>query len=198
MRAITQAAGASLSAANYHFGSKEGLLRATLLRRVEPVNRERLACLDALEAQARGSDAAPPLESVIDAFLRPALEARAASRDASDRYRLVAARLYSDPPEVVNPPKVELFSAVGERFLAALRRALPGRDERELGLAWQFSIGVMVHAMAGHLDPAPGLPFDFDELSVDAVLARMTAYVAAGVRAASSSGEPTAPVGDPP
>ena len=52
LRAVTQAAGTSVSAANYHFGSKEELLRATLLRRVEPMNRRRLACLDDLEHAA--------------------------------------------------------------------------------------------------------------------------------------------------
>ena len=33
LRAVTQAAGTSVSAANYHFGSKEALLGRTLLRR---------------------------------------------------------------------------------------------------------------------------------------------------------------------
>ena len=75
LRAVTQAAGASVSAAHYHFGSKEALLHATLLRRVEPVNRARLARLGALEE--RGGPVA--LEALLDCFLRPALEARGAS-----------------------------------------------------------------------------------------------------------------------
>ena len=42
MRAITQAADTSLSAANYHFGSKQALIEAALVRRIEPLNRRRL------------------------------------------------------------------------------------------------------------------------------------------------------------
>jgi AcrR family transcriptional regulator len=69
LRAVTQAAGTSVSAANYHFGSKEELLRATLLRRVEPMNRRRLACLDDLERAAGGAPLS--VEAVLDAYLRP-------------------------------------------------------------------------------------------------------------------------------
>jgi AcrR family transcriptional regulator len=99
MRAVTQEAGTSVSAANYHFGSKEALLRATLLRRVEPVNRRRIAWLDALEREAQGKPL--PLERILEAFLRPLFEERAARAEGPAEYRQVAARLYSDPPELV-------------------------------------------------------------------------------------------------
>ena len=39
IRAVTQAAGASVSAANYHFGSKEALLRETLSAPRRPAQR---------------------------------------------------------------------------------------------------------------------------------------------------------------
>ncbi len=81
LRAVTQAAGTSVSAANYHFGSKQALLRATLRRRVEPMNRLRLERLDALEAAAAGAPLS--LEALLDAFLRPAFEVRAAAQAPS-------------------------------------------------------------------------------------------------------------------
>ena len=55
MRTITAAAGVNLAAANYHFGSKEGLLCAVFRRRLDGLNRERLAVLDVLEAEAGGA-----------------------------------------------------------------------------------------------------------------------------------------------
>ncbi|MCP5067717.1 MAG: TetR/AcrR family transcriptional regulator, partial [bacterium] len=70
MRAVTQAAGASVSAANYHFGSKQALLGATLRRRIEPFNRRRLELLDGLEA----GGAVPDVEQLMDAFFRPPFE----------------------------------------------------------------------------------------------------------------------------
>ena len=42
MRAITQEAAANLAAVHYHFGSKEGLVRAVFSRRLGPLNRERV------------------------------------------------------------------------------------------------------------------------------------------------------------
>jgi AcrR family transcriptional regulator len=72
MRALTQAAGVSVSAANYHFGSKEALLRATPLRRVEPLNRRRLECLDEVERDAVGQPLI--LESILEAIQRPIID----------------------------------------------------------------------------------------------------------------------------
>ena len=48
--------------ANYHFGSKQGLLEAVFLRRAEDLNSERLARLDAAIAGAPGQP--PRLDSV--------------------------------------------------------------------------------------------------------------------------------------
>ena len=56
MRAITQAAGANLAAVHYHFGSKEGLVRAVFGRRLEPLNRDRIERLATLAATGRDRD----------------------------------------------------------------------------------------------------------------------------------------------
>ena len=51
LRAVTGEAEVNLAAVNYHFGSKMGLFKAVVLRRVGPLNEERLRMLDALEAR---------------------------------------------------------------------------------------------------------------------------------------------------
>ena len=66
MRTITATAGVNLAAANYHFGSKEGLLCAVFRRRLEGLNRERLAVLDDLEAQSGGAPLKP--SQILEAF----------------------------------------------------------------------------------------------------------------------------------
>src|SRR5580704_13248627 len=69
LRAITTEASVNLAAVNYHFQSKEALVQAVIGRRMGPANAQRLALLDAYEAQA--VDAPVPLEKIMDAFLRP-------------------------------------------------------------------------------------------------------------------------------
>ena len=198
MRAVTQAAGVSVSAANYHFGSKEALLRATLWRVIEPVNRARFERIDALESAA-GPGAALPLESILDAFLRPAVAGRRAPGMGPARYRQVAARLFSDPPELVSALKREYFAQVLDRFVAALDRALPRRRRDELRMAMEFTVAVMVHVISGQLeswrwgaredadtpasqeaDPARG--DEVAELDDEVILRRMIRYAAAGLR----------------
>jgi len=194
MRAVTRAAGASVSAANYHFGSKDALLRATLLRRVSPLNERRIERLEALVAAAGGRPL--ELETVIEAFLRPVFEEHATSADATARFRQVAARIYSDPPEVVAGIKRELFGPIFRRFVSVLADALPNKSREEIELGFQLTIGVMVHVISGHLVTVPG-PEEGEcdcwtaRLSDESVLQQMIAYVAAGLRAGNgSSGGP--------
>jgi AcrR family transcriptional regulator len=180
MRAVTQAAGASVSAANYHFGSKQALLHATLQRTIDPINRRRIERLSALEREARGAPLA--LEVILDAFLRPAFEARAESADAPARYRQVAARIFSDPPEIVAELRRELFESVMGRFIEALGRALPEQSPEQLQLSFHFMVGIFVHVIAGHLEMVRGL-VGAGDLSDAVVLRRLISFAAAGLRA---------------
>jgi AcrR family transcriptional regulator len=190
IRAVTQAAGVSVSAANYHFGSKSALLRMTLLRRVEPLNRRRLERLDALEREAVGRPL--KLEAVLGAFLEPIFEKHANSADATARFRQVAARLYSDPPEIVAAMKQELFAPIARRFVAALETALPDQTRQQITLGFQFTIGVMVHVTSGHLATAPNLEgadstSESAAFSDEQLLASMVAYIASGLRSSCAS-----------
>jgi len=175
IRAVTQAAGVSVSAANYHFGSKEALLAATYGRAIIPLNEARLARLTELERRA--GDAALPLTDVLDAFLRPVFES---PDDAS--FRGLAGRLFSDPPEIVAALKQEYFGEISERFVAALVRALPDRDEDEVKLAFQFVVGVMVHVIAGQVETNPTPPSS-DVTETEELLAQMIRFAAAGLQA---------------
>src|SRR6266852_6889178 len=64
LRAIIADAKVNLAAIHYHYRSKEALFDAVILRRLEPINRERLAILDSYEQ--------PTLEQILEAFLAPA------------------------------------------------------------------------------------------------------------------------------
>ena len=68
LRSIIGEAGVNLAAVHYHFGSKEELLKAVILRRAEPVNARRLALLDECESRAGGR---PDLEKFWKPSSRP-------------------------------------------------------------------------------------------------------------------------------
>jgi AcrR family transcriptional regulator len=177
VREVTRAAGVAVSAANYHFGSKEELLRAALMRRVEPANARRLALLD--EAVAQGAC----LEDVLAAFFRPALElwAEAASRGDENHTLRLSALLYANPPAFVEQLKQDLFGDVLTRFEAALRCALPGACPDSVAVVGQLAIGAMVHLMRGEVGFARTADHD-----ADAQIQILVQFAAGGIRQATS------------
>ena len=54
LRMITARAKVNLAAVNYHFGSKEDLIREVFGRHLAPLNQARIAYLDRLEAASGG------------------------------------------------------------------------------------------------------------------------------------------------
>ncbi len=176
VRAVTQAAGVSVSAANYHFGTKEALVRATIWRALAPMNARRLERLDALETAALGS-AAPSVEQLIDAFLRPAFELK--MWDGPDIYERFAAQLHGGPPEFEGRVKLELLNPSFQRFVDALARALPDRRRPDLALAFQFALGASLHVLRGHAERlADAAPLPSEE-----VLRRLVRFASDGIRA---------------
>jgi len=180
MRAVTQAAGVSVSAANYHFGSKQALLEAVCEHHIALLNARRLAALDAVAD--RFATSAPPLEEVLRAFLGPLFEP--SDPGLQQCSRAIAARLYSDPPEVAWELRETLFGPLRLRMLALVARALPEADPAQLGLALQFTVGAMVHSVSGNLEPVSGAA---GSASNDAwTVELMIDYCAAGMRAVAT------------
>lgn len=194
MRAVTHAAGVSVSAANYHFGSKLELLRAVCERQLGPINEERMRSLDELDA--RCAPAAPDVEAILHAFLRPAVLPTGVR---SEDLREVASRLYADPPEVVAELKQRLFGPVMQRTIESLVRALPESSAESVRLAFQMSVGTMVHVVAGHLDTTVGLssPYPRDEKLLDFMVAYCSGGFRASLAVASRLDTPAPPGGTP-
>jgi AcrR family transcriptional regulator len=180
MRAITKAAGTSVSAANYHFGSKEKLLHETLRRATSPANERRIALLDLYQAEA--GDTPLPLERVLDAFLRPVMEWR--GREGVEGARQISARLFSDPPELIQSIKVEIFGPMSQRFVEALGRALPDHPPADVELAYQFLIAIMVYVISGQLESSSWGARHAEGTHEEDLLRHMIQFAAAGLRAA--------------
>ena len=186
MRAVTQLAGTSVSAANYHFGSKEELLRAALRRRAEPLNSLRLARLEEAELSSKEGEAR--VAEILDAFISPLFELRPDVGDEDHPHRNLAARLYIDPPEVVRSMQQELFGPVTLRFREALEKSLPGARPETIDLALQLSLGVMVHSISGRFSWPPKAKGSGGAERMQAV-EKLIAFATAGVLAVAESSE---------
>ncbi len=179
LRAITSAAGVNLAAVNYHYRSKDDLIRAVYERRLRPVNQARLERLrEYLDAVGNGP---VELEPVLRAFLEPVVRLRV-EKDGADLARLLG-RTYVETSSTARQAFFELMRDIARPFTDAFRRALPEAGPVELAWKMHFSIGVMAHTMAGteHLKFVSGGLCD--PTNGDDVLDRVVSFVAAGVRA---------------
>jgi AcrR family transcriptional regulator len=141
LRAITAAAEANLAAVNYHFGSKEGIVRAVFDRRLGPLNAERLGMLDDCEHAATPDP--PPLDCVLRAMALPwAREVRLSSASGFPFVRLLG-RAHFEPDPALRRLIVESFREVSRRFIAALGRCLPQLSQRELHSRFFFAVGAL-------------------------------------------------------
>ena len=182
LRAITAEANVNLAAVNYHFQSKDALVRAVIGRRMGPVNEKRMAMLEACEAAAGNGPLS--LDAVLDAFMLPVLEI---SRTHAKAFGPLIGRLYTEPGEFIQHVYKEHLEDVARRFVAAFQRALPGLEPDELLWRLHFAIGALTHTMgAGRL-----LQFlsegRCDPSDIDGTLERLKSFLTAGL---------TAPVSD--
>jgi AcrR family transcriptional regulator len=180
LRAITAAANVNLAAVNYHFRSKDSLIREVISRRLAPLKQERLLMLDAFEAKAKGRPVA--LENLARALVLPAIRIMNEPDGGGTSFARLLGRMYASP----NPAIQKLFfsqidEAVG-RFVSALRRSLPGLTFEETACRLFFGIGVLSHTMACNwlLPMISGGTADFSDL--DRTVDRIVDFFVAGLK----------------
>src|ERR1044072_9075595 len=99
LRIITAKARVNLAAVNYHFGSKEALIREVFERRLGPLNSARIAYLDRLEGLARGRPLG--VEQIIEAIVAPALQVNRDPLAGGAAFLRLLGRAFSEPGETM-------------------------------------------------------------------------------------------------
>lgn len=186
LRLITTAANVNLAAANYHFGSKEELFQVVFARRLDPLNRDRVALLSAYESAAAANPNIHPLtcERIISAMFIPALKlARDQQRGGKNFLRLLG-RAYADPAPFIREFLSHQYAGMIARFRAAFGRALPHIPREEVSWRLHFVMGSLSFTLAATDVLKMNAQFHPEEVENDELLLkRLAPFLAAGLRA---------------
>jgi AcrR family transcriptional regulator len=138
LRDIVAEANVNLAAVNYHFGSKDELIAELFVTRSLALNRERLAELKAAE-EAGGGRA--PVDAVLRALVGPTLRGCL----GPDNQRSTAARFMIRVSIESVPPIRRIRNREIDhlrKFIAAMRRSLPGQGDVELHWGLHFALAM--------------------------------------------------------
>lgn len=168
LRMLTKEAGVNLAAVNYHFGSKEELIKAVIERRLLPLNRLRTEKLLSVKRNAEEENRLPGVREVILAFMEPTFAFRNSGEGARNFITLIG-RTFSEPESTVREIFLDLVRPVFQLLHDLLCEALPQLGRNVIFCRLHFTLGAMGHAMnmqhMGCLVP-DGLDFKIDAASM--------------------------------
>jgi AcrR family transcriptional regulator len=183
LRMITQQAGANLAAVHYHFGSKEGLVRAVYSRRLRPLEEERLRLLAACDTAGEAG-----VEQVLVAFVAPLLRRVREIPDGGQDFARLMGRAFMEPSEELRSMLLEEFRTTADRFIAALHERLPHLSRQEMIWRFHFSAGAMGHVVSCSQMVerfSEGLCNSGDH---ESLLRHLVVFLASGLRAPATAG----------
>jgi AcrR family transcriptional regulator len=177
IRDITDAAEANLGAVNYHFGSKENLIEEVFIRRLAPLNKARLAALDAVESSASGK--VPKVEEILEAFIRPAATCCVASSGSGAAFSRLFGRCLAEPKPEIEAFLRKQFAPLAARFETAFMKALPHLSREDVFWRMKFTFGALHHWL---LTREKFLPLAAGKTSTEGQIQKLVAFTAAGFR----------------
>jgi AcrR family transcriptional regulator len=184
LRTIIADAKVNLAAIHYHYHSKEALLDAVILRRLEPINLQRLAMLDECERASAGH---PSLEGVLEAFVAPPFRAGIGPGGVKS-FAMLMGRIFTEQksgfPQVIKQHLVEVV----DRFKSALHNAAPELPIGELFWRLHFVAGAMAHTLRCGQDLEMFSEGHCDTSDVEGTIRRLVQFGAAGFRAPAGQG----------
>lgn len=184
LRAITSRASVNLAAVNYHFGSKDGLIRELASQRLKPVNAERMRRLNAL--RRRGT---PTLEAVLVAFVEPLL---CSDRPDAGNHVGFLRLLGSAQPGMSEPLRTfigALDRHVVDTYERALAEVLPELPRTELHWRIGFLNGLVSYLLGRAVADAPGGQASDTHEPRAVLLQHLMPFVVAGFRAPGGAPE---------
>ena len=179
LRTITERAGVDLALVNYHFRSKDNLLREVIARRAKIVHEDRVRALEAARHEA--GTRSPSVEVIVSAFLEPLLRRLANGDPGWHHYGCLVSQL--DVLPKFTALTGDVLDPTALHFINALRQALPDVPAQSIYWGYMFLIGAMVQVISatGRIERlSRGLCRSED---IDGALGDLVPFVSAGLRA---------------
>lgn len=146
LRAITSAAEVNLAAVNYHFGSKEELVKAVMQRRLVPLNNLRMKLLTEVEEKAQQAKSRVEVGKIIAAFIRPTIAFRNSSQGARN-FIILVSRSLAETDSTVRSIFLEEMKPTFTKMLRLLAESLPHLAKEVVYLRLLFLLGSLNHTM---------------------------------------------------
>lgn len=140
MRQIVSEADVNLATVYYYFNSKEGLLKAVLERRFEPLKKKILDLLHQLEEESKGSIV--PIEKIVEAMVLPPFCRKIHGEHDALGTQLIG-RIVNEPNSKSQEMLACLFQDVRQRAITMLGQNLPGMSESDLSWRLEFMWGAI-------------------------------------------------------
>ena len=183
LRDITQQAGVNLAAVGYYFGGRERLMDEVVCAVMKPVLDHRMELLDAVEADAGKS--VPKVEPVLDAFLRPMMDAVKRSAHSEQLFYKFMGRCLSERGSKFPPGVLPQLQRSVERVAVLLSRALPKLTKAEIMWRLNFTAGALMSSLI-HGEMIRQFAGEKQTPDSEVMLQRMIAFCAAGMRGEST------------
>jgi len=148
LRGIAEAAQANGAAVNYHYGSKELLVKAIFRRLFLNLNRLRIEAFDACERRVRNGRL--QAEAIARALVSPMVRFSMSEEEGGIYFVRLLFQAYGLHHELIEEVILEQADDIALRFVEALQMALPKISRAELFWRYDFAVGACLHVL---LDP---------------------------------------------
>ncbi len=145
VREVTREARVNLASVNYHFGSKQDLMQAVIEERFGPINRQRIALIEAARREAHPAPIALP--KLIEIMVRPLFELAFQEPGNDTTVIRMIGRCMSEPTDFVQDVNEKTFAEITSLMMEELARTLPDASEADLRLCLFFTISTMIGAI---------------------------------------------------
>ncbi|MGA0955594.1 MAG: TetR/AcrR family transcriptional regulator [Burkholderiaceae bacterium] len=145
LRQIATRAKVTPAMIKYYFKNKDGLYLSVFARRAVPIMNERESLL--ADYMKEHAPKAIPVEKIVHAFIFPPLSACKREKGAKWFIKLTA-RLHHEPVKLRRKIRQQFYNQTTQKFLQALRLALPKESNSSLCWFLTFIMGIYTYVLS--------------------------------------------------